>query len=232
LVLAEDALDEAESDYDRVSGLSEDNIARALGRVNLTSAREARDAALRTLNWYTGHPTEVEQALLDGELAKAEARVKDLERKWEKVKDGPEPELVELAQARLVNAQAALSAAETALAETELIASISGEVASLELKVGEQIPPGQIAAVIGNFSNWEVKTDNLTEIERPKVSGGQKVLVTFDALPGVELQGEVMQIGPLFELIRGDVTYAVTIKLLETDPRLQWGMTSVVTFLD
>lgn len=232
LVLAEDALDEAESDYGRVSGLSRDNLARALGRVNLTNARDARDAALRTLNWYTGYPTEVEQAMLDGELAKAEARVEDLERKWELVKNGPDPDLLELAKARLLNAEAALSAAEAALAETELVASMAGEVANIELKAGEQVQPGQIASVVADLANWQVETDNLTEIERPKISVGQQVKISFDALPDLELQGVVEQVSPLFELVRGDVTYAVTIELLESDPRLEWGMTSVVTFLD
>ncbi len=98
--------------------------------------------------------------------------------------------------------------------------------------VGEMASPGQPAIVLADFSNWIIETDNLTEIELPDVGVGQPVLVQFDALADVELGGTVTAIKPLFELRQGDVTYVVTISLDEADPRLQWGMTAVVTFGD
>ena len=99
------------------------------------------------------------------------------------------------------------------------------------VKAGEVATPGQVALVLADFSSWRVETDNLTEIELPSIAVGQLVQVTFDALSDVELAGVVNTISPFFEIKRGDVTYAVEIGLLdETDPRLQWGMTTVVTF--
>jgi HlyD family secretion protein len=97
-------------------------------------------------------------------------------------------------------------------------------------KVGEMATPGQPAVVLADFSSWIVETDNLTEIELPQIEVGQPVAVSFDALSDVELQGTVTAIRPLFEIRQGDVTYAVKISLDEDDPRLQWGMTAVVTF--
>jgi len=84
--------------------------------------------------------------------------------------------------------------------------------------------------VLADLSSWIVETDNLTEIELPQIEVGQSVTVSFDALSGVELQGTVTAIRPLFEIRQGDVTYAVKISLDENDPRLQWGMTAIVTF--
>jgi hypothetical protein len=51
-----------------------------------------------------------------------------------------------------------------------------------------------------------------------------------DALPDLELTGTVESIDDFFEEKRGDVTYTARILLNESDPRLRWGMTVVVTF--
>jgi hypothetical protein len=42
----------------------------------------------------------------------------------------------------------------------------------------------------------------------------------------------VDSIADVFEERLGDITYAVRIKLDETDPRLRWGMTVEVTFME
>jgi multidrug resistance efflux pump len=85
-------------------------------------------------------------------------------------------------------------------------------------------------AVLADFSQWQVETDDLTEIEVPDIYLGQKVTVTPDALPDLELSGTVEYISDLFEEKRGDVTYTARILLDESDPRLRWGMTVVVVF--
>ena len=61
---------------------------------------------------------------------------------------------------------------------------------------------------------------------------GQDVKISPDALPELELHGTVTSISKLFLEKRGDVTYTVTVDLTDTNPRLRWGMTMVVTFPD
>ncbi len=63
LILAENEVDRAKGAYDSVSGRSEDDPTRALALSNLVAARKKRDSVLRNLNWYTGKPTDIEQAL-------------------------------------------------------------------------------------------------------------------------------------------------------------------------
>ncbi len=58
---------------------------------------------------------------------------------------------------------------------------------------------------------------------------GDEVSLTFDAIPGLELPGQVLRIKPLGEEKLGDVTYTVIISPGEQDSRLKWGMTAVVT---
>ncbi len=228
LILARKNLDDAKDDFG--SAPSSSDAAKALAQKNLSNAQRDYDSALRNLNWLTGRPTDIQQAMLDADVAIAQANLAAAERELEDRKDGPHPNDVALAEARLANAKAQLAAAEAALANAELTAPFAGIVAGVMTKVGEMAAPGQPAVVLADFSSWIVETDNLTEIELPQIEVGQPVAVSFDALSDVELQGTVTAIRPLFEIRQGDVTYTVKISLDENDPRLQWGMTAVVTF--
>lgn len=230
LVLARKNLGDARDAFGRVSGRGDSDAAKALAQKNLSNAQRDHDSALRNLNWLTGKPTEIQQAMLDADVAIAQAILGAAEREWEERKDGPDPDDVALAEARLANAEAQLAAAEAALTNVELRAPFAGTVAGVMTKVGEMAAPGQPAVVLANFSSWIVETDNLTEIELPQIEIGQPVVVAFDALSDVELKGTVTAIRPLFEILQGDVTYVVKIALDGDDPRLQWGMTAVVTF--
>ena len=73
LTLAQANTDQAEAAYDSLSGRPSDDPAKATALTNLVAARADRDSALRNVNWYTGHPTEIQQAILDSEVALAQA---------------------------------------------------------------------------------------------------------------------------------------------------------------
>ena len=57
---------------------------------------------------------------------------------------------------------------------------------------------------------------------------GAAVSVTFDAIPELELSGEVVSVKPFGEEKQGDMTYAVLIRPVEHDERLRWNMTAMV----
>ena len=128
------------------------------------------------------------------------------------------------------SALASLRSARANLLHNELLAPWSGAIADLSLKMNTYLQAGQTVVTVADFSGWKVETDNLTEIEVPEVTLGQRVNITPDALPDLELTGIVTDISTLHEEKRGDVTYTVTVSLEESDPRLRWGMTMVVTF--
>lgn len=136
------------------------------------------------------------------------------------------------ARTQMRASQAALELATQNLSHNELVAPWDGTIAELSLTLDEYVQPGQTISTLADFSSWKVETDNLTEIEVPVVSVGQKVSINPDALPELELNGIVSSISQLYTEKRGDVTYTVTIDLEESDPRLRWGMTMVVTFPD
>lgn len=133
-------------------------------------------------------------------------------------------------EAAIQQAQAAIDSAQIAVDQTELRAPIAGTIAQLNLKTGELTPRDQPAVVLADLSGWQIETDDVTEIKVPTLKVGQGVTIVLDALPDVELKGEVESISDVAQVKSGDVVYPVKIKVLENDPRLRWGMTAAVTF--
>jgi multidrug resistance efflux pump len=172
----------------------------------------------------------VDLAIAESKLAVAQADVAEAQRQVAILSNGPDPDLVAAAQARLAVAEAGQLAARTAMADSELVTPISGRVLDLNVKNGEWAEGGQPVIVVADDSAWLVETDDLTETEVPDVYIGQPVTVTPEALPELELSGVVESIKDLSQEKRGDVTYTVTVRLEESDPRLRWGMTVVVVF--
>ena len=232
VTLAEDKLEKAKKDYEPFEGRPESDTERANMLLRLTEAQAEYDSAARRLNALlgVGVATDFEWNEANAKLALAQAEYASAQRQFESVKEGPDQDLVADAEARLLVAQAEKEAAEIALENLELRTPNAGRVANLTLKVGEQIAVGQIVLTIADFSRWKVETDNLTEIEVPSVFVGQSVTITPDALPEISLSGTVESISDWFEVKRGDVTYTAFISLEESDIRLRWGMTAVITF--
>jgi HlyD family secretion protein len=190
--------------------------------VKATQAAEARLKALQAGSpgdRATGAQIDAAQA---GEAA-AQARLDQLIAE----RDGQATDSFEAA---LQQAQAAIDSAQVALAQTELRAPFAGTIAQLNLKAGELPPRDQPAAVLADLSGWQIETDDVTEIKVPTLKVGQGVTIKLDALPDVELKGEVESISDVSQVKSGDVVYPVKIKVLDNDPRLRWGMTAAVTF--
>jgi multidrug resistance efflux pump len=232
LVFLKDLLDNAREKFKPYEDKPEDNLKRAALLSRLADAQAKYDNAARLVNNLQGSPSELDMAIAEANLSVAQAQLAFAEDHYEKIKDGPDPDDVAAAQARVTAAETGLVAARAALDDIELTAPFSGSIVDLNIKVGEQVSPGMPVVLLADFSNWRVETDDLTEIEVPDIFVGQKVTVTPDALPDFELSGTVEYISDLFEEKRGDVTYTARILLDESDPRLRWGMTVVVTFLE
>ena len=232
VIVLKDKLDSAQEDYARYERKSEDDVTRATYLSKLADAQRKYDNAVRLLNNLQGSPNEIDLSIADASLSLAQARLALAESDYEDVKSGPDPDLLEAAQARLNAAESALNAAKDALADAELVSPISGTLVKLDLKIGEQATPLKPVAIVADFSQWKVETDDLNEMEIPRVAVGQPVTITPDALPDLQLAGTVESISQLSVEKFGDVTYTAHINLDESDPRLRWGMTVSVEFAE
>jgi multidrug efflux pump subunit AcrA (membrane-fusion protein) len=227
LVLAEEEVDRAKGNYDHYSGRPEDDAQRAMALIELSSARSARDAALRRLNWYLGYPDETEQSVLDAKLSISEAELGVAEQNWERVKDGPDPDTLERAEAQVAAAQAHVKAAEAALSLLVLEAPFAGTVSDVYSQEKEWVAPGQPLVVLADLQTLRVETTDLNEIDAARIEIGDFATTTFDALPDIVVDGQVIYIASKSEQGSG-VNYKVIIELNEVPEKVRWGMTAFV----
>jgi HlyD family secretion protein len=159
----------------------------------------------------------------ENDLALKKAKLDDIQRTYDNLKDGPNAEQLPVLEARL-------NAAKASLAAFTVNAPFDGVVAEMNAKVGSSINAGQIAVVIADTTNWIVVTTDVTEIDVVKLKEGQAVTVTLDAIPDAQMKGKIMSIGQNFSQNQGDIVYKVTVLLTETNPAMRWGMTAAVKF--
>lgn len=166
--------------------------------------------------------------LLHTEIEGAEEQLAYL-RAWENpYRDPPRREEVAQAEAALAQAQIQVTEIQQQLREATIVAPFAGTVGSVDVRVGEMVSPGQPLATIGDLETLRVETTDLDEIDIVRVSVGQQVAVTFDALPDRVFQGRVTRISPMAESGTGGVHYTTVIALEEMDSVLRWGMTAFV----
>jgi HlyD family secretion protein len=165
----------------------------------------------------------------NSDIAAAQAEIQRAQAQLQLIVAGARAETIAAVEADLAAAEAALKLSQIALADTVLEAPFAGTVASLDTSVGEQVVPGVPVVWLADLSEWQIETDDLTELNVVGVEVGALAVITFDALPGLELPGKVVRIGAMGENKMGDVTYTVIVAPDEHDDRLRWGMTAMVT---
>ena len=158
----------------------------------------------------------------------ARAEIRGAGAQLELLRTGARPEQIAATQADVAAAEAVLEQAKVALEEAELRAPFAGTVASLNVKVGESVAPGSPVAHLADLSAWHIETEDLTEIDAVSVHQGGKVAITLDAIPGLELPGDVVRIKSVGESKHGDMTYTVIIRPSASDHRMRWNMTTMV----
>ena len=133
-------------------------------------------------------------------------------------------------EALVKQAESQVATAQADLERRTLTAPFDGTVASLMVKTGEVTDAGIPVLVLADFSQWQVETTDLTELQVVHLGANAPVSITLDAIPGVTFDGTVQEIANSAELVRGDVTYQATIALAPPDDiPLRWGLTAFVT---
>ena len=253
VVLARDALDKANEDFEPHANKPEDNITRAHFLARQAAAQQVYDNAVRQLNAMQGSGSEVDinvaeaeyitaqaallqaqrdlERVLDGpdpgEIALLEAQIDKGQRDFEIYSAGPDPDDVTLAEARIANAQAQLAAAEELLADLELKAPFDGVISAVHVNSSEWVAPGSPVLLMGDLNHLQVRTTDLSEIDVARITLDDTAVVTFDALPDLVLEGTVISIAPKADEGSG-VNFPVIIELSEIPPALRWGMTAFV----
>jgi multidrug efflux pump subunit AcrA (membrane-fusion protein) len=227
VVLAKDRLDKAQEDYAPYKNKSETNLIRAALLSKVAKAQQDYDAAVRRLNNLLGGAADLDLAQAQANLNIAQAQLLQAERKFEILKDGPDPADIALVEAQIASAQEQLDAAQKTIDDLTLEAPFDGSIVEVYVKPDEWVMPGQRIMLIADLNALQIETTDLNEIDAAQVAVGAPVKVTFDAFPGLETQGKVYRIASKASEGTG-VNYKVIIKLDEIPPQLRWGMTSFV----
>lgn len=230
LVLANDALKQAEDAFSQVADLSENDVNRAGALSALSAARKARDRSLANLNYLLALPNVIDVNQSEAELRSAQTEVENAQKEYDKLKDGPDPDALALAEAHVKNAQAQIAASQSDLANLELKAPFDGTVSQVNLHTGEWAVPGQPVLALADLAHLRVETTDLSERDVPRVAIGQPVTVLIKAL-NQDVSGRVSHISPLADTLGGDVVYKTTIALDTLPPGLRAGMSVEVQFV-
>jgi HlyD family secretion protein len=223
LAYAESQVNAAQDAADRVSNKAEDDPDRTAAEKALYDARHARDVIQASLNWYTGQPTSIDQQILEAQLAQAEAAVKDAEREWERLKDGPDPKDIAAAEANVQAAQASLEL-------PRIMAPFSGTVTSVQAMPGDEVSPGTPAFGLADLSRMLVDVQ-VSEVDIDQIALNQEATVTFDAILGKEYHGVISEVDLVGAPDQGVVNFNVTIQLTDADDSVRQGLTAAVSIV-
>jgi multidrug resistance efflux pump len=230
VTLAQQALDQAREVYNRTRGLSSADPARAKAATNLYNAQRAYNTALANLAWFTEKPSENEIARTLADLNAAASTLQ--EAKWYLAELKGESLPAEASGAKLTQLQQAradLQTAQMRLAQTRLVAPISGVVTQVNVVAGEYALAGQALVVLSDVEHLQVKTTDLSERDVVRVKAGARAVIRIKAL-NQEFGGVVLLISPLANTLGGDVVYEVTLTFDEQPAGALAGMSADVVF--
>jgi len=126
--------------------------------------------------------------------------------------------------ASIASARASVSLVDQQIEDTILRSPVDGIVGTLDISTGELVTTVTRAASVIS-SDFLIESD-VSELDIAKVSEGQIVEVSFDALPEQMFTGWVSKVAPRETREGDDIFYAVTIMLDDKDIPLRSGMTA------
>lgn len=223
VALAKEDVDKYEDIYEQVKSLDEDNTHRLNAYSALLAARRTLARAEANLTYLEGGPDPLEIDQADATLALAQAKYDDAVREWERVKDGPDPDDIRAAEARI-------AAIEATLGLSSLNAPFAGTITEVISKIGDQVSPGTVSFRLDDLSRLLVDV-LVPEADINRISIGQPVTMTFDAILDKEYNGEVIEVGQVGSSQTGIVNFVVTIELTDADALVRPGMTAGVNIV-
>jgi len=182
---------------------------------------------------------------LDDATAKFESdqqRVNSLQKAFELAKIGPRPEELLRAQGALTQAQGQLDYAKSQLDATIIRAPVTGTILDRTAEKGELItaqfasaaaggPQGSVVS-LADLNDLQVELD-IAQADFARLGPNQKGIVTTDAYPDKQYDGQIAQISP--EANRQKATVQVKVQVLNPnkypDVQLRPEMNATVRFL-
>jgi HlyD family secretion protein len=216
---AQEAYDDAVDYLDYLQ--NEDKIPQTSTEVYLKSTRTGYKYQYKIKN-FKGPATEDMLTEAQNDLALKKAKLEDLQREYDRLKDGPNAQDILAAQARVDAAQATVNM-------LRIIAPFDGVVLSVDSRAGDVVSANELSVNLADLNHLYVETQ-VDESDVAKVKVGASADVTLDALPDQTFTGRVAAINPVGQTVGGLVKYTVRVELDPVkDAFLPLGATANVT---
>lgn len=222
-VLAKEEMEDVDDDYFGTQYKADDDPVRAAAVAKYSAAKQKMETALANYNYAKSYPDELEQAEIDANLSLAEAKVKDAQREYERLKNGADPEDIAAAKAKAASIEATLKMAY-------LEAPFTGTVTDVNSKVGDQVSVATTGFRIDDLSHLYADIQ-VSEVDINRIKMDQKATLTFDAIPEKTYNARVTDVGGVGTSEQGVVNFTVTVEITDADEAVKPGMTSAVNII-
>ncbi len=174
------------------------------------------------------------------DISTAEEKVKEAQAQVDKLKSGADAVDLEISQnslsqqaVNLATARNKLQDANDALKDYTITAPFDGVVGKIVPLQSAQVSSG--SSVITLITAQQLADISLNEVDAAKVKVGQKATMTFDAIDGLTMTGQVAEVSQIGTVSQGVVSYDIKIALDGEDSSIKPGMSvsaSIVTQVD
>ncbi|MER3419993.1 MAG: hypothetical protein C4290_05485 [Chloroflexota bacterium] len=231
---AQSQLDTARANLTKLLNPDPNDVAQL--KAALDSAKAALDTA--QTNWdrlvnkvdLNLRPEAVTLAQARADYNSAQAQLAAAQARLAQTLAGPLPTDVQQAQEAVNQAELALKTAQYNLDNAVLRAPFAGTVVQVNVNEGDQVSAS--TAVVTLLDPNQVRIDaTLDESSVAQVRAGQQVLITFDALPGQQFQGQVAVVTPAGTTQQGVVTFPVTVVFNPRGVTIPTGATATLRII-
>ncbi len=141
---------------------------------------------------------------------------------------------LQLDEARLEQASAALEEARVNLDYTDIVSPVDGVIVSRSVNVGQTVAASFQTPVLfliaEDLTKMQINT-NVSESDIGVVREQQKALFTVDAYPDRQFRGTVAQVRNAPQIVQNVVTYDVVVNVDNSDLALKPGMTASLSLI-
>jgi len=155
-------------------------------------------------------------------LVSADRTIQEREFSLEKTKKGPDDLDIRAKKITIQQRGDALITAKQALADHYVRAPFAGVIAKVNAKKGDAASAGTAVATL--VTKQKIAEVSLNEVDVAQVKAGQKVTLTFDAVPDLTITGQVAEVDAVGTVSQGVVTYTVKIGFDTQDDRVKTAM--------
>jgi HlyD family secretion protein len=222
-ILAKDEASKWEQRYDTVDDRPEDDPVRAAALSEWAAAKQILARNEANLRYLESDPDAEEIAIAEGNLVLAQAQYDEALREWERLKDGPDPDDILAAQARIDAIQATIDAAN-------LRAPFDAVITEVRSKPGDQVNPGSISFRLDDLSRLIVDVQ-IPEVDINAIKTGMTARITFDGIQGKDYNGTVIEVARVGTSVGGVVSFNVAVELKDADESVLPGMTAAVNLI-